>query len=608
MEKPTRLFDFIYYQKGKYPQAKAFNSRVEGEWVSFSTDEMIDLANQVSAGLLAMGVEKGDKIALATYRNRTEWVAMDIGMSQIGVINVPVYPTISPLEYEYIFNEAEVKYAFVGGGDLYEKVIAASEKTPSLIQVYTFEEVVGRPFWKDIFRPAEIDKVKAISDSIEVDELATIIYTSGTTGKPKGVMLSHRNIASNANSIIEYLPIGEGDRVLSFLPICHIFERTACYVFTLKGGNLYFAGTDNLGGEEGDIRAVKPHHFNAVPRLLEKVYEKIIAKGNELSGIKHKLFFWALSLTDDYDYDKEYSGMEKIKRNIADKLIFSKWREALGGEVRSVVSGAAPLPAMIARVFSAAGVPIREGYGLTETSPGLAIGEFKPGGAKIGYIGPAIPDVELMIDTSEGEYREGEGEILARGPNIMLGYYKKPEATADVFKEIDGVRWFKTGDIGRLADVGKGKPFLQITDRKKELFKTSGGKYVAPAPIESAFKEDFLVEQIMLVGDKRKFVSALIIPSVDALKSWCMKKGVVWTDLDSMIKNQKIIRKYQSIADKINPSFGHVEQVKKFTIVNQHWLPSRSDGTDAELTPTMKLKRRVILEKNKDLIDQMYED
>ena len=425
MDQPTRLFEFIYYQKANHPQAKAYNAKGEnGSWVSYSTDDAIEMANKVSCGLLQLGVKPGDKIATAIYRNRPEWVFMDIGLSQIGAINVPVYPTISPADYEYIFNDAEVKYAFVGGGDLYDKVRAAQPNVPSLVDVYTFDEDTERPFWKDVFSDEGADEVEKIKKAIDQDELATLIYTSGTTGTPKGVMLSHRNIVSNTLCAIDDIPYKTGDRVLSFLPLCHIFERTATYLQTYAGINVYYTGTDNLGGPQGDIQAVKPHFFNAVPRLLEKVYEKIYATGDNLTGIKRKLFFWALSLTDDFDYDKEYTGLAAIQRNIADKLIFSKWREALGGNITGILSGAAPLPAKIARVFSAAGVPIREGYGLTETSPGLCFGRFSKGGAKIGCVGPVLPGIKVIIDGSDGDYREGEGEILAHGPNIMLGYLR----------------------------------------------------------------------------------------------------------------------------------------------------------------------------------------
>ena len=377
MDHPTRLFDFIQYQLTHNPQEKAYGNRQGGQWTYYSTQETIDKANQVSRGLLKLGVKPGDKIAMAVYQNRPEWVVLDLGIQQVGAINVPVYPTISPAEYEYIFNDAEVKYAFVGKDDLYDKVSKAKANVPSLQEIYTFDHKEGLKYWEDIFSEEGQDEVEAIKAKINPSELATIIYTSGTTGEPKGVMLSHRNIASNVMDVMEIFPIDNEHKVLSFLPVCHIFERAALYAYTYLGASITFTGTDNLGGEDGDLRAVQPHFFTTVPRLLEKVYEKIYNKGLELTGAKKALFFWALSLTDDYEYDKAYGGLAGLKLKIADKLIFSKWREALGGNVKGIVTGAAPCPVKMAKVFSAAGVPIREGYGLTETSPGLQLENSK---------------------------------------------------------------------------------------------------------------------------------------------------------------------------------------------------------------------------------------
>lgn len=608
MEQPTRLFDFIQYQMEHRPQAQAYGARTaEGNWAYLSTEEAIAQANKVSRGLLKLGVKPGDKIATAVYQNRPEWVVMDLGIQQIGAINVPVYPTISPSEYEYIFNDAEVKYAFVGKDDLYDKVEKAQANTPSLQKIFTLDRQEGRPFWEDIFEEDGQEEVEALKANVSPKDLATIIYTSGTTGEPKGVMLSHHNIVSNVTDVMAIFPISSGHKVLSFLPLCHIFERAALYAYTYLGVSITFTGTDNLGGDEGDLKAVKPHFFTTVPRLLEKVYEKIYNKGLDLTGVKKSLFFWALSLTEDYDYDKQYGGLAALKRSIADKLIFSKWREALGGNVMGIITGAAPCPAKMAKVFSAAGIPIREGYGLTETSPGLAIGRFTAGGAKIGTIGPALKSVTLRLDSDEGFYTEGEGEILAKGPNVMLGYYNKPEATAEVFKDIDGERWFRTGDVGRFVKGPSGEQFLQITDRKKELLKTSGGKYVAPAPIENKLKEDFLIEQVMVVGEQRKFVSALILPAEDALHDWCTRHDVAWTSMAEAIEHPKVLEKYQSIIDKYNPLFSKIEQIKKFRLLATSWEPARKDGTAAELTPTMKLKRRVIRDKYREQIENIYE-
>ncbi len=603
---PKRLFDFIYYQKNNFPQQKAFGQRENGQWKYYSTDEILEAANKVSCGLLNIGVKKGDKIALIAYTNRVEWSIMDIGMMQVGAINVPVYPTISPSDYEYIFNDSEVKHCFVGANDLYDKVMKAKPNIASLQNIYTFDKVEGRPYWKDIFAEGREDEVGEIMASIKEEEMATIIYTSGTTGNPKGVMLSHTNIASNVKSVKELLPITAGQIALSFLPMCHIFERTASYSYAYNGINIVFTGTDNLGGDDGDLRAVKPHFFTTVPRLLEKVYEKIYNKGLTLTGMKKNLFFWALSLTDDFQYDSSYGFFGDIKKSIADKLIFSKWREALGGNVEGILTGAAPCPVKMAKVFSYAGIPIREGYGLTETSPGLTIGRYDKHGAMLGTVGPALPHVDVFIDASDGNYREGEGEILVKGPNIMMGYYNQPEKTAAVTKTMDGVDWFCTGDVGKMVDGPGGKQFLKITDRKKELLKTSGGKYVAPAPIENKFKEDFLIEQMMVVGEKQKFVSALIVPADEALMAWCKENDVNCSTVGEAIQNPKVIGKYQEIINEFNPLFSHIEQIKKFILLDAAWEPSKEDGSNAELTPTMKLKRRVIREKFDKEIDSIY--
>lgn len=600
-----RVFDCLPYQLENYPLEKAYGYQKNGKWIYYSTQKMLDLANQVSMGLLKMGVQPGDRIALIVYRNRPEWVAMDVGISQIGAINVPVYPTISPGEYEYIFNDSQVKYAFCGADDLVDKVKTAQPNIPSLQGIYAFDEEIDAPHWTSIFSDDGMEEVEARKAAIKPEELATIIYTSGTTGNPKGVMLSHDNIISNVKAVQELLPMNHGDRVLSFLPLCHIFERTASYSYANHGVSVSFCGTEELGGEDGALQTVQPHFFTTVPRLLEKVYERIYNKGLELTGIKRRLFFWALSLTDDYDYDKTYSGWAKIQRNIADRLIFSKWREALGGHVIGILTGAAPLPKKMARVFSAAGVPIREAYGLTETSPGLTINRFNAEEAMLGSTGMTIKGVQLRIDPN-GDYRDNEGEILAAGPNIMMGYYNKPEETNNVIFEENGTRWFRTGDVGKLVKKPNGHEFLVITDRKKELLKTSGGKYVAPAPIENRLKENFLIEQIMVVGEAKKFVSALIVPAEEALKDWCQNNGVSWSGVADAINDPKVIAQYQEIIDQVNPEFSKIEQIKKFMLVNESWDATKADGSEAELTPTMKLKRRVIHKKYQPLIDTIY--
>jgi len=460
-----------------------------------------------------------------------------------------------------------------------------------------------------MFNKDHREQVERIKSDVKGEDLLTIIYTSGTTGNPKGVMLTHNNVMHVVKKTTPLMAADTGDSTLSFLPLCHIFERAVSMVYYYKGCGTYFAGTDNLSGPDGDLAAVKPTTFSTVPRLLEKIYEAIYNKGLTLDGAKRKLFFWALDLTDDYEINQKLSFGKKLKWKITDKLIFSKWREALGGEVKGIVTGSAPCPVKVMRVFCAAGIPIREGYGLTETSPTLTVNTMDSDGVLLGTVGPAIEGVEILIDQEEGgDYKEDEGEILAHGPNIMLGYYKKPEINAQVFTEIEGKRWFRTGDIGKLVTGPNGKQFLKITDRKKELLKTSGGKYVAPAPIENRIKEEFLVEQMMVIGDKQKFVSALIVPAEEALKSFCAKKEIPWTTLEEIIMHKKVIKRYQKIINKYNPEFSHVEQIKKFRLLAQEWLPVHEDGAESELTPKLSLKRRVIREKFKKEIENIYTD
>lgn len=584
----TRLFDVLHYQKEKHPQQVAIASIKNGEWWKASTDELITLSNNLSLGLLKLGIQKGDKVAVVTSANRTEWNICDQGIGQIGAINVPLYPTISTKDYEYILNHSEARICIVSDAKLYEKVKNLKATVPGLIDIYTFDEIEGAKNYEEIIKLGEggdVAQIKAISDTITPDSLATLIYTSGTTGTPKGVMLSHSNIMSNVVTVRAELPVEAGHVSLSFLPLCHIFERMVIYTYQYAGVNVYYSDIDTLKDKLGTVR---PHFFTTVPRLLEKVYEGIVNKGLALTGIKKKLFFWALEMADQYDYDQKPSFMFKI----ADKLIFSKWREGLGGRIMGIVTGSAACPLKMARVFSAAGIPIREGYGLTETSPVITFNRFAEGGAMLGTVGMPIKDVEVKIAE--------DGEILAKGPNIMMGYYKEPEKTLEVLTE-DG--WFSTGDVGTFVTNHAGNKFLKITDRKKELLKTSGGKYVSPAPIESMFRENFFVEQIMVVGESKKFVSALIVPTFPTLEQWATEHGVTFKDRADLVVNPKVIAKFQSIVDETNPNFSHIEQIKKFKLLTSEWTPETS-----ELTPTMKLKRKVINEKYSKEIDAIYND
>lgn len=583
-----RLFDVLHYQKATHPQQIAIATVKNGEWWKLSTDELIDLSNKMSLGLLKLGIKKGDKIAVVTSANRTEWNICDQGIGQIGAINVPLYPTISTADYEHILNHSESKICIVSDAKLYEKVKDLKNSVPHLQAIYTFDDVEGAANYEEIIalgKDGNVADITAISETIDPNELATLIYTSGTTGVPKGVMLSHHNIVSNVLTVRAELPLEAGQVSLSFLPLCHIFERMVIYTYLHAGANVYYSDIDTLKDKLGTVR---PHFFTTVPRLLEKVYEGIVNKGLALTGIKKKLFFWALEMADKYEYDQKPSFTFKI----ADKLIFSKWREGLGGRILGIVTGSAACPLKMARVFSAAGIPIREGYGLTETSPVLTFNRFTEGGAMLGTVGMPIKDVEIKIAE--------DGEILAKGPNIMMGYYKEPEKTAEVLTE-DG--WFHTGDVGTFVTNNAGNKFLKITDRKKELLKTSGGKYVAPAPIESKFRENFFIEQIMVVGEGKKFVSALIVPAFPVLEQFAKENNIQFADRSELIANPKVQAKYQSIIDELNPNFSHIEQIKKFKLLTSEWTPETS-----ELTPTMKLKRKVINDKYNKEIDAIYND
>ena len=602
-----RLFDYLHQQLHRCPLDKAFGHKIKGEWHYFSTAEMVSLTNRASLGLLGLGLNPGDKVATVVYQTTPEWVALDFAMLQIGVINVPMYPSISSREFEYILNESEAKYCFVGEGDLLDKVLTANEKVAGLQEVFSFHVPSGVRHWSELLAPENSDfsAVEHLKSSIRPDDLATIIYTSGTTGNPKGVMLTHRNIAFNVEVVGKLAPIGPGDRVLSFLPVSHVYERVAVYVFTAAGASVSFTGTDNLGGETGDLKTMRPHFFTCVPRLLEKVYERIYNKGLELSGLKRWLFFWALSLAENWDFDKKYAGWKGFQWKIADRLIFSKWREGLGGCVKGLTTSASACPLRVLRTFNAAGIPVRELYGLTEVSPGLSINGFGPHEAMLGTVGMAIEGVELRIEHGP-DFRVGEGEILAKTPGLMLGYYKQPEQTNEVIRNLDGERWFATGDVGMFVEGAAERKFLKITDRKKELLKTSGGKYVAPTPIESMLKEHHLVEQAMVVGENMKFVSALILPATEGLRDWCKKHGVEWTTLAQMIKHPKVLRRYDMLLERVNPNFSHVDQLKKFALVAEPWVAVKDDGSEAELTPTLKMKRRVILQKCSREIAEMY--
>lgn len=602
--KPTRLFDIPNHQLQTNPQDHFIGGKhMDGHTYTYSTKEFVDLANQVSLGLLQMGVKPGDKIALISYNNRPEWNILDIGMQQIGAINVPVYPTISPKDYIYIFNDASVKYCFLGHGDLLKKVRKAQPDVSSLQAIFTFDPIEGEQdangnevhHWETILTKGNMAPVEKIMAAIKPEELATLIYTSGTTGNPKGVMLSHSNIMHNVFHVGKLIPATTGDIALSFLPLCHVFERVATYAYMNRSiGITYAQSIETLGDS---LREVRPHFFTTVPRLLEKVYERIVSKAQEGGGLKKKIFFWAEGITSEYSYEFKPTGFSSIKWKLADKIVFSKVRENLGGRVKGVLTGAAACPRKMAQFFSAIGVPIREGYGMTETSPAIAVSGFAPKMGLLGTVGPIVDEVIVKIDINEEMYGPEAGEILVKGPNVMMGYYNKPDKTAEVFTE-DG--WMYTGDVGTFVKKN-GKEYLKITDRKKELLKTSGGKYVAPAPIEGLLREDFMVEQAAIIGNNRKFVSVLILPAFESLGNWCKEHNLSTTSPAVMIQHPEVRQYYQTLLERLNPGFSKVEQIKKFELVAGPW--SIESG---HLTPTMKLKRRAIDESCKDIIENIY--
>lgn len=581
-----RLFDIPRHQQKSYPKKDAFTAKLNGEWVTTSIDTMLEEAMKVSKSLLKLGIVKGDKIGLIS-NNRPEWISMDCGILQVGAVDVPIYPTISAEDYKYIFNDAELKYCFVSDRELFEKVNSIKNEVPSLKHIYSFEQLDGIDHWTKFLAEGEGKEdaeVEAIMKTIVEDDLATLIYTSGTTGVPKGVMLSHKNLVSNSLSCIERLPVDSNGKSLSFLPICHVYERMLVYLYMITGVSIYFAESMETIGD--NLREVKPEVFTAVPRLLEKVYDKIVAKGSELTGIKKTLFFWALDLGEKYEPYGANGVWYEFQLSIARKLIFSKWKEALGGNVLAVASGSAALSPRLARVFLAAGVPVMEGYGLTETSPVATVNASHNKGLMIGTVGRVIDGVEVKI--------ADDGEILIKGPNVMIGYYKQPEKTKEVLAD-DG--WFSTGDIGKF--VGDG--FLKITDRKKEIFKTSGGKYIAPQMMENKFKESRFIEQIMVIGESQKHPAAFVVPNFEFLEDWCVRKKVPFNSNSEVIKNEKVIARIKRELGHYNESFGNWEQVKKFELVDSTWSVDTK-----ELTPTLKLKRKFIMDKYKDLFDKIY--
>lgn len=591
MTEAKRLFDCTRYHLERVPLDDMLAAKEEGQWKKYSTQEVSELVDKLGAGLINMGYGGGDgsvagrdKFAIMS-NNRPEWMLLDFASQQIGAVLVPIYPTISVNELEFVLNDAEVKLVFVHDKDQFEKISNIADRIPTIKGIFTFDKVDRANYWKEIIArstPAALGEVARIAKSITPDDLTTIIYTSGTTGTPKGVMLSHNNILSNVTASIKCLP-DQVNRALSFLPLNHIFERMVTYIYLFSNISIYYAQSLDTIGE--DLKDVKPQIFTTVPRLLEKVYDRIMGKGMELSGIKRKLFYWAHDLALNFEINKNQGIGYRLQLALANKLIFNKWREGLGGEIECIVSGGAACQVRLIRIFTAAGIPVLEGYGLTETSPVIAVNRYEIKDRNFGTVGPLLDNVQVKIAE--------DGEILCKGPNVMMGYYKQPALTAEAFR--DG--WYLTGDIGMLVD----ERFLKITDRKKELFKTSGGKYVAPLPIENKLKESIFVEQAMIVGSEKKFVGALIVPSFPNLKEWLRHNGIPFTSKDEILNLPAVHHLYRELVESFNKFFNHVEQVKRFELLPEEW--SVETG---EMTPKMSLKRKVILEKYRDSINRIY--
>ena len=586
--RPTRLFEFIEYQKEHAPLDKAFTTKYNGTWESVSSTEFLNQSRAISRALVGMGIKAGDKIAMISSNNRTEWSIMDVGLLTLGAVNIPIYPTISAADYEYILNHSESLYCFVSDQEVYDKVKAIKKNVKSLKKIYSFDQIKGCTHWSELLdegaNPDHDNTVTQMRDRVKPEDLATIIYTSGTTGVPKGVMLSHDNVVSNVISSSKRLPLTIGEATaLSFLPICHIFERVILYIYMYNSVTVYFAESIDTIGD--NLKEIKPNVMTAVPRLLEKVYDKIYARGAELSGIKKSLFYWAVDIGLQYEPYGQNGAWYEFKLKIARKLILSKWQEALGGNLELIASGSAALQPRLARVFTAAGMTLVEGYGLTETSPVISVNDMRQDQFKIGTVGKVIDGVEVKIAE--------DGEILCKGPNVMMGYYKEEKMTQEVMTG----DFFHTGDIGELDSEG----FLKITDRKKEMFKTSGGKYIAPQVIENQMKQSLFIEQIMVVGSGRKMPTAVIQPNEDHATQWLKEKGIVCDSLAQAVQEPLLKEAIEKEVEHHNQYFGSWEQVKKIELTPEQW--SIDEG---HLTPTMKLKRKVVAEKYDALIDQMY--
>lgn len=581
-----RLFDLLPRYAEKFNKPDMLAAKVNGKWVKHSSSEVTEMANLISYGLLQMGINIGDRISIIS-NNRPEWIITNMGLMEAGAINVPIYPTISENDLVYILNDVEVKYVFVSNKELFDKVNSIKSQVPSILQIFSFDKIDGVNYWTEIIELGNKfhnnEKLEKIKDSISASDVATILYTSGTTGNPKGVMLSHNNLISNAIANQDAANFNPEWKALSFLPLNHVFERMLTILYLYKGVSIYYA--ESMEKIADNIKELQPQCFATVPRLLEKVYDKIVAKGHDQKGIKKLMFFWALNLGLRYELNGANGWWYEFQLKIANKLVFVKWREALGGNIKGIVSGGAALQPRLARVFSAAQIPVLEGYGLTETSPVIAVNNFRPNSICFGTVGPIIEGVQVKFAP--------DGEILVKGPNVMKGYYKREKETNEAI--VDG--WFHTGDIGELVD----NRFLKITDRKKEIFKTSGGKFIAPQLIENKLKESPFIEQVIVLGESQRFPAALIVPSFTYLKEWCQIKGIEYTTNQEMINNERIISKYGKEVELVNQKLSHHEMIKKFKLMPLEWTID-----SGEMTPKLSLKRNLIAKNNESLIVSIY--
>jgi long-chain acyl-CoA synthetase len=588
---PSRVFDLLPFQQKNFPKVDAFAYKVSGVWQKFSTGESIEIIDKLAWGLHLVGVRSGDRVASVSENNRPEWNFLDYAILGLGAVHVPIYPNIAPEEYEFILNDSGASLIFCSNQRLYERLRPVVEKLRSIKEIYVFDQVPGARSWSELVSAGQEileheDLRNQLADfraAVKTSDLAVLIYTSGTTGPPKGVMLSHHNLVTNSITSAGILGNTPHERALSFLPLCHIYERTVINIYVYSGTSVYYA--ENLEQIGQNLREVRPQVFSAVPRIIEKIYEKILARGEQLSGIQRLIFFWAINLGLMCDPDGKVPWYRRLQLLLADRLVFKKWRESVGGKVRGIISGSAALQPRLARLFWAAGIPIYEGYGPTEAAPVIAVNQPHTHLHRVGTVGPVIPGGEVKLAK--------DGEILYRGPNVMLGYYHRPDLTEET---IDSDGWLHTGDVGEFDG-----PFLKITDRKKEIFKTSGGKYIAPQQIENRLKESKFISQCMVIGENRKFPSALIVPEFEALKSWTGSQGLAEMPVTELIKDQQVNALYADEIERCNQHFGRYSQIKKFALLPEEWTIA-----GGELTPTLKLKRKNTLRKYAAEVEALY--